>query len=143
MKDRPASSQTVRKFREETRWVNFQRWGERITTYTGAVNHLLASYATDSYIQKAKYEIAALRNAANETLVQFVDVLRTKFARCENAYPEEVTKSILIDGLPENLQSAVRMFWGCEQNAHLLEIAQNADKLLVQTLQVLEPARVA
>lgn len=41
------------------------------------------------------------------------------------------------------LQSPVRIFWGREQDAHLLEINQYADKLLEQTLQAPEPVSVA
>lgn len=86
------------------------------------MNYLLTSYATNSNIVKAASEIATLRKVTNETSVQFADVLRTKVVQCENVYLVESTKGIFIDGLPANIQSAVRMFWSREQNAHLLEI---------------------
>lgn len=76
---------------------------ERVTTYVVAVNYFLKSYATESNIVNATFEISALRKAENETIAQFVGVQRTKVLRCENACPEEKTKSIFIEGLPANI----------------------------------------
>lgn len=48
-------------------------------------------------------------------------------------------KSIFIVGPPGNIQSAVCMFYGREQETHLLELAQYADTLREQTRQAPDP----
>lgn len=105
--------------------------------------YLLEFYATDSNIDKETSRIATLRNVANETSVQLTDVLRTKVVQCGNAYPEEGTKGIFIYSSSANIQSAIQMFWGCEEDAHLLKNLQCADTLLEETLQVPKQANVA
>lgn len=103
----------------------------------------MKTYAMDSNIARATSEIAPLRKSSSETSVQFTDVLRITVARRGNGSPEQWKNGIFIDGLPTSIQSAVCMFWGREQDAHLLEIAQYADKLLEQRLQAPEPTRGA
>lgn len=47
------------------------------------------------------------------------------------------TEEVFTDGLILNMQIAVEILWGREQDAHLLKIVQYADMLLEQTRQVL------
>lgn len=77
-----------------------------------------------------------MKKDSPETSVQFAYALRSKAVRCEDAYPKELTTVVFIDGVPANVQSAVRMFWSREQDANLLEIAKYADVLLEQTRRV-------
>lgn len=77
-----------------------------------------------------------------KTSVQFAVVPRSKAVRCENAYPEERTKKIFINSTPAKNQSVVMMFWGCEQNARLLECSRCTDTLLKQYKQVPSPVMV-
>lgn len=97
----------------------------------------------DSSIVKATLKIKSLRKESNGTSIQFADALRKNLVRCKNAYPEGQTKCLFIDRLPANTPSAVRMFWGREQNAHFLVIVQYADALLEQTPRFPETARGA
>lgn len=62
-----------------------------------------------------------------------------KDGRCENAYLEERTKVVVIDGLPTSIQCKVRIFYGREQETHLLETAFEAGTLEKQTRQLLRP----
>lgn len=83
---------------------------EQIPTYVKAVNFLLITYATCSIIAEAVLDIVCLKIASMKASVKFAKVLRSKVVRCGNAHPEERTKRKVIDGLPANIQSAIRMF---------------------------------
>lgn len=136
MKDAPSSNPTVRPTSLSDGWTSHRlpKTGvKQISTYVEAVNFLLKFYATDSNISKAAPEKVCLKIASMKNLIVFADVLPSKIVRWGNAYPEDRTKPVFISGLPSNKQSAVRMFWGSEKDTHLLEIAQYADILLVQT----------
>lgn len=112
MKDGPASSHTARMTSlqdAQGEYPLFKVEEELIKTYGEAMSYALKSDETDSNIANANLKIVSLRKASNEIAVQFPDVLRTKVVRCENAYPEERTKSICIDRLPANIQSPVCM----------------------------------
>lgn len=67
-------------------------------------------YTTDSNIAETVFEIVCLKKAPPETSVQLAEALRAKVVRCENAYSEEHTKGVFIDGLSANVQSAVIVF---------------------------------
>lgn len=61
---------------------------KRIRTYFEVVSYLLKFYAETSNIAKVVSKILAFRmTAANEILEQFIDLLRTKVAQCNHAYP--------------------------------------------------------
>lgn len=80
--------------------------------------------------------MACVKKSPMKTSTQSADVLRWKVVRCRNTCSEEHTKGVFIDGQRVNIQSEIRMFWGCEKDEHLLETAQFADMLLEQSCQV-------
>lgn len=80
-----------------------------------------------------------MKKTLSETSVQFADALQSEAVRGGNAYTEERTKRVFIDGFPANIQSAVRIFWSRDLCTHLLEIAQCTNALPEQTRQVPNP----
>lgn len=67
-----------------------------------------------------------------EILVQFADVLGSNGVRCGNASLKEYSKKVFIDGLPANIQSAVRTRWGHEQYEILFKMVHCTGTLLEQ-----------
>lgn len=71
--------------------------------------------------------------------VEVADVLFRKVVCSGNAYSEEHTNGVFIDGLPASIQSAVEMFCGRNQDAHFLGTSQHVDTLLEQARQIVGP----
>lgn len=106
------------------------------------VTSFLKFYTMDRNLAKTKSKVAALRKAANETQVQFADVLKTKVVWCEDASSGRGQKAFLFMVWRQTFGMQSGCFGGREQNAQFLGIAQYTNALLKQTIQVLEPARV-
>lgn len=111
-KDRPASSLTVcvtpHNERETTNKLP-KISKKEIFTNVGAARFLLNPITTKSDIVKVSLETITSSGTLVKALLQFPDVLHTKVVHCKNAYPNELTKKLLINGLPAKTQSAVRM----------------------------------
>lgn len=69
--------------------------------------------------------------------------MRSKVVSCKHAIREELSKGVFTKILAANVQRAVMMFWGREQDVRLLVIAQYADTLREQTGQLQSPMVVS
>lgn len=102
----------------------------------GSCKVLLKSFGTDSNTAKTASVITCLIQTLMETSVLFADVTRSKLERCGNVYADERIKAVFIVGLLAYFQSALKIIWRREQDAHLMETTQYANTILERNRQV-------
>lgn len=93
---------------------------EQITNHIEAVNFFILFCATSSNFAKIELETASLKETASKTFVELPLALRSKVAWCGKTYLNEKTNERIIDILPSNTQSALRISRGREQGAFYL-----------------------
>lgn len=115
----------------------------KIGTYLEVVNHFSKSYATNANMSMATSKIDHLVKVANESAVLFIHAIHLKAVKCGNAYFDERTRKVFINGLLLIVRTGAGLFWGYELEAHPKMLAQYVDTSLDRQHEPVEELKIS
>lgn len=59
----------------------------------------------------AASEAELFKKNNSQTAVQLAELLMGEASRCEDAFPEQLARSILVEGLPLNVRDSMQMYY--------------------------------
>ena len=100
-----------------------------LSTYCGAINYLLRTYATNETIAAAHGELVAFRQAPHMSAKAYGDRLLSKAGRCGRVYPRRVVRGYFVEGVLDEIRPAVRDYLAAHPKAHIHDLINHAETM--------------
>ena len=139
-----AKSTVEKKIRERAPTEEQRRLDRRnkiVTTYIGAVQLLLETYATEDVLAEAHLDVTNFKQSDQMDEVKYAIKLSTKADRCGSVYPDRLLKDIFINGIALSIQDNVRGYAANHPKLDLYGLARYAKSIANLNRKAITPNR--